>query len=351
MCCAPRHGGGPQGPKVVGSLMLGDVYSKSEMVVCEALRGGEMRVVGGMNFGDSLCAADAPVPGDIYLMKPARGPECLQLLWAEGGQRLGADCAAGRAGAAVRALDRLTLMGEGGGDLDVLTLEIGGAARGWFVPLSPLVPCETYTLIAARPASGGVPQPDLGCMCMTRGTLIDLARGERQPIETLRPGDMVLTRDRGPMPLRWVGCSTRRAAGPLAPVVIAPGVLGNREELIVSPRHRVLVEDARGPRLIEARALVDDDRVHFRAGGYTDYFHLLLDTQEIVYASGAPVESLHLNPQTLASFDMEARRTMQSALSWEAPRPHRALHLPEVAAVPIAAAAGGAPIGIRIPAE
>ncbi len=331
--------------------MLGDVYSKSETVVCEALRGNEMRVVVGVNFGDSLCATDMPVPGDIYLMKPGRGPECLQLLWTEGGQRLAADCTAGRARAAVRPLDRLTLMGDGSGSLDVLTLEIDGAPSGWFVPLSPLVPRETYTLIAVRPASGGVPQPDLGCMCMTRGTLIDLARGERRAIETLRPGDMVLTRDRGPMPLRWVGCSTRRAAGPLAPVVIAPGVLGNREELIVSPRHRVLVEDARGPRLAEARALVDDGGVRYRAGGYTDYFHLLLDTQEIVYASGAAVESLHLNPQTLASFDMDARRAMQSALSWEAPRPHRALQLPETAAAPIAAVAGSVPIEIRIPAE
>lgn len=330
--------------------MPGEVCSKAMSIACEALCSSEMCVVIGVNFGDGFFEAEASLPGDIYMLNSVRGPQSLQLLWTASGQRLAADCAAGRAGAAVRPLDRITLMADGGESLDVLTLEVDGAASEWFVPLSPVVPRETYTLIAVRPASGGVPQPDLGCMCMTRGTLIDLARGERRAIETLRPGDMVLTRDRGPMPLRWVGCSTRRAAGPLAPVVIAPGVLGNREELIVSPRHRVLVEDARAPRLVEARALVDDRGVRYRAGGFTDYFHLLLDTQEIVYASGAPVESLHLNPQTLASFDVDARRAMQSALSWEAPRPHRALRLPE-AAVPVAAVAGGAPIEIRIPAE
>lgn len=326
---------------------------ESEPVLCETLRGNEMRVVVGVNFGDSLCAADAPVPGDIYRMQTLRGPESMRLVQGEDSQRLAEDCAAGSAGAAVRPLDRLTLMGDHGSRLDVLTLEIDGEARDWFVPLSPVVPEESYTLIASRPAAGRVPQPDLGCMCMTRGTLIDLARGERRAIERLRPGDMVLTRDRGPMPLRWVGCSTRRAAGPLAPVVIAPGVLGNREELIISPRHRVLVEGAGGPRLVEARALVDDDGVRYRAGGFTEYFHLLLDTQEVIYASGAPVESLHLNPQTLASFDMEARRVMQSALSWQAPRPHRALQLPEDAvAVPGAVAMNaGQPVDIRIPAE
>jgi len=151
----------------------------------------------------------------------------------------------------------------------------------------------------------------------------------RKPIEALRPGDEVLTRDRGPMPVRWVGQSTRRAAGPLAPVAIAPGVLGNREELIVSPRHRLLIEDADGPHMVEARWLVDDKRIRFRAGGFAAYYHLLLDTQEIIYAAGVPAESLHINPQTMASFDADARRAIQNALSWEAPRPHRALSLPE----------------------
>ena len=58
------------------------------------------------------------------------------------------------------------------------------------------------------------------CARFTRGTRITMASGEQRPIEDLRPGDRVLTRDAGPQYLRWIGVTTQRATGDFAPICI-----------------------------------------------------------------------------------------------------------------------------------
>src|SRR5690606_32383544 len=47
-------------------------------------------------------------------------------------------------------------------------------------------------------------------ICFTSGTLIATPDGERA-VETLRPGDLVMTRDHGPQELRWVGMRVMRS--------------------------------------------------------------------------------------------------------------------------------------------
>ena len=143
--------------------------------------------------------------------------------------------------------------------------------------------------------------------CFTPGTLIDTPDGTRR-IETLQPGDLVLTRDHGPQPLRWIG-RTRLTAADLAakpqhrPVCIEAGALGQelpQRPLTLSPQHRLLFSGWRAELLfgevevlVPALALVGD-----RAGRVTDlpdgvvYLHLLFDHHEIIRAEGAEVESL-----------------------------------------------------------
>ena len=90
--------------------------------------------------------------------------------------------------------------------------------------------------------------------CFARGTRIETPRGA-VAVEDLRPGDLVLTRDRGAQPLRWVG-SSRVDGGTLAstprlrPIRIRAGALGRHapaQDLLVSPQHRILVRRRRGP--------------------------------------------------------------------------------------------------------
>ncbi|MHA3980950.1 Hint domain-containing protein [Halovulum sp. GXIMD14794] len=151
-------------------------------------------------------------------------------------------------------------------------------------------------------------------ICFTRGTMILTDRGE-VAVEDLEAGDMVLTRDRGAQPLRWVGSRTVPAEGALAPITIKAGVLGNDRDLTVSPAHRVLIEGWKAEALFgqrevlaTARQLTVRDDVFAVEGGEVEYFHLLFDNHEIVTANGAAAESL--NPSDLA---LDALETEQRA--------------------------------------
>ncbi|WP_323038290.1 Hint domain-containing protein [Gemmobacter sp.] len=152
---------------------------------------------------------------------------------------------------------------------------------------------------------------DIICFC--RGTRIATATGDR-PVEDLRPGDLVLTRDHGLQPLRWAGGSRRLAAGALAPVRIGAGALGNTRDLRVSPQHRMLVDGwqvgllfGEDEVLVPAISLVNGTTVTRDEGGIVEYFHLLFDRHEILLSDGAPSESFHPGDQGWKALDAAAR--------------------------------------------
>ena len=137
--------------------------------------------------------------------------------------------------------------------------------------------------------------------------MITLGDGSQRPIEALLPGDRVLTRDHGPQELRWIGHVTLRAVGAYAPVVIPAGVMGNEADLIVSQHHRMFLYQrqradgvSKSEILLQAKHLVDDDRIYLREGGFVDYFSLVFDAHEIIYAEGIPAESLLVSEATVS---------------------------------------------------
>ncbi|MFN6977499.1 MAG: Hint domain-containing protein [Gemmobacter sp.] len=158
--------------------------------------------------------------------------------------------------------------------------------------------------------------------CFTLGTPIDTPQGPR-PIETLRPGDRVLTRDNGARPIAWVGGSAYAAralwADPrLAPIriragAIAPGV--PQQDLWVSPQHRILLRSRIAARLAEApEVLVAATHLAGSAGIARDlpaagveYWHILLDRHEFVTAAGLPSESLLVGAMAAAALGAAAR--------------------------------------------
>ncbi|MCS6931847.1 MAG: Hint domain-containing protein, partial [Acetobacteraceae bacterium] len=80
-------------------------------------------------------------------------------------------------------------------------------------------------------------------LCLCGGTLVATPEGER-PVETLAPGDLVITSDGRAVPVRFVGVQhvyPRFARdGEAAPVRITAGALGGglpRRDLLVSRRH------------------------------------------------------------------------------------------------------------------
>jgi hypothetical protein len=159
-------------------------------------------------------------------------------------------------------------------------------------------------------------------VCFRNGTLILTARGEIA-VEDLRAGDMVITRDHGPKPLRWIGSKALDAAvlqafASLRPVRIRAGALGAglpTRDLYVSQQHRVLVSSAIAQRMFGSpEILVAAKHLTAIAGIEIDdscqplsYFHLLFDQHEIVCSEGAQTESLFTGPEALKSVDPSAR--------------------------------------------
>ena len=149
--------------------------------------------------------------------------------------------------------------------------------------------------------------------CFTAGTLIDVPGG-RVAVERLVPGDLVVTRDHGAQPLRWVGRAVRAARGKDAPVEIVAGTFGDHGTVRLSPNHRVMVTGARAELLfgeaevlVKAKHLVDGRAVRIVEGGEVSYLHLLFDRHEVVTANGLPCESYYPGDQTLGAFDAEVR--------------------------------------------
>ncbi|TFL18198.1 peroxidase family protein [Jannaschia formosa] len=150
-------------------------------------------------------------------------------------------------------------------------------------------------------------------MCFTAGTRIATAQGPR-PIDTLRPGDLVWTLDRGLQAVRWVGRTEVPARGRLAPIRFEAGALGNARAFEVSRQHRMLLASGLSEVLFgtsevlaPAHALLDRPGVSQREGGTVTYIHILFDRHEIVSAEGVLSESFHPGPVALSAMDRAAR--------------------------------------------
>lgn len=272
---------------------------------CQVFDANAIYVIHGVNAGDGLLPPDEVCEGDIYALEESTEP--LQLMLSQGadGQSVAEGSQIGRPGDRLVLLARYTLMSPDGAKVELLLIEVQGGPLV-ALPLSPMGEDIDYTLVAIDTAPEPVPLADLVCVSFALGTMITLADGRQMAIEKLAPGDRVLTRDHGPQPLRWVGKATLRGVGPFAPVVITAGALGNAGDLIVSPHHRIfLYQRNRRPDLetaeilIQAKLLVDGEKVFQREGGFVDYFSLVFDHHEIIYAEGVPAESLMVNDATI----------------------------------------------------
>ncbi|KIC41008.1 type I secretion protein [Ruegeria sp. ANG-S4] len=196
--------------------------------------------------------------------------------------------------------DTVTINVPGVGDVmyEGITFYLADGSRV-FTPTDGQV-LQQGTLVSTTfvTTQGPLNVPDeLGPPCFTPGTMISTPDGERL-VEDLKVGDLVLTADNGAQPLVWVGRTSVEAEGRLAPVRIEKGLFGLTRPLLVSPQHRMLIDDWRAPYLyghsevlIAAHCLVNDDTVKRVEGGTVDYIHLLFSRHEIITANGAKSES------------------------------------------------------------
>ena len=264
----------------------------------------------GANMGDSLSVLDELMLDDIYQLTPGTKPRRLALAsGADGNVYVAQGTELGTVGAQLHLDCALTLMPHSGDNIEALVMvevdQDGLIAAIYLLPLAPMQAQHSYSLVRAEQDSARRKLAQMACVSFTRGTRITMATGAQKPIEDLKPGDRVLTRDEGVQELRWIGQTTSRAVGRMAPVLIRAGVLNNAADLVVSPDHRLMVYQrhdelgAGSPELlVRARDLVNGSDVVVQDGGFVDYFQLLFDRHHIVYAEGIAAESLFLDSMT-----------------------------------------------------
>jgi hypothetical protein len=135
---------------------------------------------------------------------------------------------------------------------------------------------------------------------MLRGTRILTCRGAER-IESLSIGNRVVT-TRGEKPIKWIGRQhfgrgrSERWPDSVHPICVSRSALADNvphADLYLSPRHALLIDDV----LIEVRDLVNAKSITRAVPeGMKDieYFHIELETHEVISAEGAPVETLLL---------------------------------------------------------
>ncbi len=203
---------------------------------------------------------------------------------------------------------------ENGDDYDTLDLSGAGPLRVNYDPNNPENGTVDF-LDADRNVVGSMTFTNIENVipCFTPGTMIATPKGE-VPVETLKAGDKIITRDNGIQEIRWTGRKDMGwhdlVANPhLKPVLVRQGSLGNglpERDMMVSPNHRLLVANDRTALyfdehevLVAAKHLAAGKGIHAVDSVGTTYIHFMFDRHEVVLSNGAWTESFQPGDYTL----------------------------------------------------
>jgi len=271
--------------------------------------GTDFRVANGANIGDDLVCAEDVMLDDIYALGTDATPKRLALHMSRQAFFIATTTEIGAPDAQVFLDSTITLMSPNGTTLQAIVLvELSSDARiqaSYILPLGPLATKTDYAVVGLSQEDARKVLAQTMCVSFSRGTHITLANGAQTPIEDLSVGDRVLTRDAGPQVIRWIGQTTERATGDMAPISIKAGTLNNTHDLIVSPNYRLFIYQradtvgvGRSEVLVRAKDLVNGTTVTVLDGGFVDYFQILFDDHQIIFAEGIAAESFLIDAQT-----------------------------------------------------
>lgn len=275
-----------------------------------------------LTIQDGPLLNDNILDGDSAINEVGNDPDQFGVATLAGGAIVGS-LAAG-AETTVYAESQFELTAPGETTITLFSIEIEGQLVG-FLPTTPLVPGVVYTFVGSNTVPGAGNETAfediVGAVCFNLGTLIETPQGPR-PIETLSKGDTVVTQD-GIATIRWIGSrrygsSALRKNPRLLPVRISAGALGRglpQNDLLISRQHRMLVSSKIVERVCgTSEALISAVKLTKMPGFYVDksvddvvYFHILFDQHEVIFAEGAPSESLFTGPEAIKTLTQEAR--------------------------------------------
>lgn len=140
----------------------------------------------------------------------------------------------------------------------------------------------------------------LGCSCFLRGTTIRTASGGRK-VENLAIGDLLPTMFGGMCPIHWIGRYPLKKSDPSKPwakeslpVRIARSALAPNvphSDLYVSSGHGLFIDGV----LVTAGSLINGTTITLceaRESNELEFFHIKLENHDVIYAEGAPSETL-----------------------------------------------------------
>src|SRR5216684_8892607 len=146
--------------------------------------------------------------------------------------------------------------------------------------------------------------------CFLKGTTIRTADGDRK-VEDLAVGDLLPTLFGGMRPIQWIGRNrfkrsdrTKAWVKDVLPIRIARSALGPdvpQVDLYVTKTHALLVDGV----LVAAGNLINGTTITRYDASELDeleFFHIKLELHDVIYAAGAPCETLLNVDENAANF-------------------------------------------------
>ena len=268
--------------------------------------------------------AATEAPGTLVFQGGAAQPLILRAPSGNGVQELEQtvtiDGTAHPCGAVVRSLSAIAAPRKRGGHV----LALDDAPVGLCLDAGARLKPGDMVSITALPAKDQPEsEPHAGILCFAAGTQVDTPEGPRR-VETLRPGELVMTQDAGAQALVWTGRREvlfARGDNSYRPILLQAGSLGPDRpfrDLVVSPQHHIVL---RGPDVAELTGSV---QALAPAGALTEmrgvrqmlgkrritYVHLMLDGHALLLAEGAEAESFYPTPAALAGLSDDQRASV-----------------------------------------
>ena len=152
--------------------------------------------------------------------------------------------------------------------------------------------------------------------CFLKGTTIRTADGDSN-IEDLKVGDLLPTVFGGICPIQWIGRYPFKKSDPtkawvkdILPVRVARSALGPdvpHADLFVTKGHALLIDDV----LVPAGSLINGTTITLydaREHDELEFFHIKLEDHDVIYAEGAPCETLLNVDENAVNFAEYLRR-------------------------------------------
>ncbi|MEM9223197.1 MAG: Hint domain-containing protein [Pseudomonadota bacterium] len=192
------------------------------------------------------------------------------------------------------------------------TVDLGGGNTGVAVQLGSRFGISVYSPVDPGNFPPTIPVASLTAntftVCFAAGTLIATPSGERA-VESLAPGDMVLTADGRAVPALWIGHQTLSKrftpSERFQPVRVMAGALGDalpHTDLVLTPDHALIIDGV----AVNAGALVNGTSIVRVPLAELDervtYFHVETAAHDVILANGAPAET-YVDYVTRQAFD------------------------------------------------